>query len=65
MTLFFQKGRGIMTLFFQKGRGMTVFAPQCCGFQEHHRRSVGDWWAFGGCCVVNKYAPTRFAREIS
>mgnify|MGYP003288184392 CR=1 FL=1 len=53
-----------MVLFFQKEIGMTVFFPQCYKFREHHRRSVGVLWAFGGCCVVNKYAPTRFAREI-
>ena len=48
MALFFQKGRGIIVLFFQKGRGMTVFFPQCYKFRDHHRRSVGDLWAFGG-----------------
>ena len=47
MALFFQKERGIIVLFFQKGRGMTVFFPQCYKFREHHRRSVGDLWAFG------------------
>ena len=54
MALFFQKGRGIIVLFFQKGRGMTVFFPQCYKFREHHRRSVGVLWAFGG------FLQTRF-----
>ena len=26
-----------------------TFCPQVpCKFRDHHRRSVGDWWAFGG-----------------
>ena len=54
MALFFQKGRGIIVSFFQKGRGMTVFFPQCYKFREHHRRSVGVLWAFGG------FLQTRF-----
>ena len=53
-----------MALFFSKRKRNDRFFPQCYKFREHHRRSVGVLWAFGGCCVVNKYAPTRFAREI-
>ena len=33
---------------------MTVFFPQCYKFREHHRRSVGVLWAFGG------FLQTRF-----
>ena len=37
-----------MVLFFQKEIGMTVFFPQRYKLRDHHRRSLGHLWAFGG-----------------
>ena len=34
---------------------MTVFFPQCYKFREHHRRSVGVLWAFGGFLQTRLY----------
>ena len=31
------------------------FAPQRCKFREHHRRSVGVLWAFGGFLQTRLY----------
>ena len=43
-----------MALFFSKRRRNDRFFPQCYKFREHHRRSVGVLWAFGG------FLQTRF-----
>ena len=43
-----------MALFFSKRKRNDRFFPQCYKFREHHRRSVGVLWAFGG------FLQTRF-----
>ena len=48
MTLFFQKGRGIIVLFFQKGRGMTVFFLNAANFAT----TIGDLWEICGLSVA-------------
>ena len=43
-----------MALFFSKRKRNDRFFSQCYKFREHHRRSVGVLWAFGG------FLQTRF-----